>query len=725
MRANTRVAPAVRRGRLRAPVAVALTIGLGAILVITSPARSGAAQQCGTSAGYTVCLNVPSGTLSGDVTISATVSGSTSGISEMRFSWGATATNSSQLLSDFEAPYSFVWRTDQYLDATQYVNVRVERSGTTLGNPVALLATLENGNDTAVPQNPNDWSQLFAPRPATGDPVVAAVGDGGDGTARSNAVAASIGASEANVLLFLGDLYERGTAAEFDYNYGRSSFEPGGGRQWGALARWTNPTLGNHEGFNIPTWRNYWHGRPNWETFVYGGVRFFNLNSECNRVGGCGTASAQYRFVANTLASNTHSCVVAFWHRPVLSVWQDTPTMVPIWSLLANNGGDLVLSGHDHTTFRTFPMNAGLQTGQPDSHMVQLVSGAGGHQLTSVTDNDPRYAWHLRNVAGAAYVTLVGGGAGTATRLDVEFRDQNGQTAAGSDFNVDCGGDPDVDPPSVPGTPTGISDSPGSVQLTWAVSTDDRASSIVYRVYRDGGTAPVGTVTSASTSTVSFTDTGLQGGTSHTYEVDAGDGTNWSAKSAPSDPIAVMDSPGPLFQDGFDSGLSQWTSVVGLSLDPSTFPPSGSAPSVRAAVSNQRAFAYHDLGSSHPSLCMSEAVNLTSISGSASALLKLRTASNQSVGRVFVNPARVLHVRADIPGTTFSSGVALPSGWNTIALCGTIGTSGTWALWLNGTPIGSWGANNGTSPITRVQIGDDAAKTVTLNIDDVVVTLPA
>jgi hypothetical protein len=183
--------------------------------------------------------------------------------------------------------------------------------------------------------------------------------------------------------------------------------------------------------------------------------------------------------------------------------------------------------------------------------------------------------------------------------------------------------------------------------------------------------------------------------------------------------------PGPLFQDGFDSGLSQWTSVVGLSLDPSTFPPSGSAPSVRAAVSNQRAFAYHDLGSSHPSLCMSEAVNLTSISGSASALLKLRTASNQSVGRVFVNPARVLHVRADIPGTTFSSGVALPSGWNTIALCGTIGTSGTWALWLNGTPIGSWGANNGTSPITRVQIGDDAAKTVTLNIDDVVVTLPA
>jgi hypothetical protein len=43
---------------------------------------------------------------------------------------------------------------------------------------------------------------------------VAAVGDGGDGSSRSNALATSIGASDASILLYLGDLYEKGTPAE-------------------------------------------------------------------------------------------------------------------------------------------------------------------------------------------------------------------------------------------------------------------------------------------------------------------------------------------------------------------------------------------------------------------------------------------------------------------------------------------------------------------------------
>jgi hypothetical protein len=709
-----------RRRWRSASLTAALALGVLTVVLTTIP--SGAAQQCGTSAGVSICLIVPPGPLTGDVTISATVNGSGSGISEVIFSWGSTPANFDRLLSDFEAPYSFVWRTDRYLDATRYVNVRVERNGSTVGAPISLQATLENGNDASVPQNPADWDQLFAPRPATGDPVIAAAGDGGDGTAGSNAVAASIDASDASVLLYLGDLYERGTAAEFDFNYGRSSFEAGGGRQWGALAGWTKPTLGNHEGFNIPTWRDYWHGRPNWETFVYGGVRFLNLNSECGRIGGCGTSSAQYRFVANTLASNTQSCVVGFWHRPVLSVWEDTPTMEPIWRLLADNGGDLVLNGHDHTALRTVPLNRSLQAGQPNSHMIQVTAGTGGHQETSVSDGDPRYAWHLTGASGAAYVRLVGGATGAATRLVGEFRDESGALLPGSTFDVSCSGTADVTPPTIPGTPTGSSSSPGSIDLTWAASTDDQATSIVYRVYRDGGATPVGTVTSASTTTVSFADTGLAAESTHTYAVDAGDGVNWSAASTPSSPITVMQAPGPVFLDGFDSGLSLWSGAMGLTVDASSFPPTGTAPSVRAQVMNQRASASHDLGASYPALCMSEAVNLSSISGSAVALLKLRTSTNQSVGRVFVNPARFLFVRADITGTTLSSGVALPAGWNTVRLCGVTGASGSWTLWLNGTQIGSWSANNGTSPISRIQIGDEAAKTVTFNLDNVVVT---
>ncbi len=711
---------ATMKGRRRRRLANGAAAGLVLVLVLIRPGVGEAAQQCGTSSGYSICLNAPSGTLSGDVSISVTVSGSSSGISHMDFAWGSTSSNTNSLLSDFQAPWGFVWRTDLYLDGNGWLNVRVTRGGGSPGAPVAMQLTLSNGNSSSVPAHPSDWNQIFQPRASSGDPVVVAVGDGGDGTTRSNALAAYIPQSEASLLLFLGDIYERGTPAEWDYNFGRSSLDPGGGTKWGSMITWTVPTLGNHEGFNIPVWRDYWHGRPNWDTFVYGGVRFLDLNSECTRIGGCGPGSAQYSFVQNTLASNTWPCVVAFWHKPVLSAVADTTAMDPIWALLADGGGDLVLNGHTHTMERYQPMNADLQVGQPDSHMVELVSGAGGHNLTPTMDTDPRNAWQVTKTTGAAYLTLVGGGSGVATALSWEFRDTNGNAIPGSSSSVSCGAD--MQPPTVPGTPTGESTSPGTIDLTWPASTDDLAVSITYHVYRDGGTTPVGAVTSSSTTTVSFTDTGLAPNSTHTYQVDASDGQNTSGLSDPSNPITVIGSPPPtiVFTDGFDAGLGQWTNVTNLATDSSMYPPQGSAPSVRAAVNGQRAFAYHDLGSPYTSLCLSSEVSLNSVGTSSVALMKLRTADNQSIGRVFVDASRALKVRGDISGAVFSPGVTLPNGWNAIQLCGTIGSSGTWALSLNGTVIGSWTTNNGSDPITRIQIGDETAKTIDVNFDDVV-----
>ncbi len=708
-----RTAHAWRRG------AVAVSILLIAGTMVTFATNASAAQACGSSAGYSICLNAPDGVLTGDQTISVTVSGSTAGITELKFSWGASSTNSNHLFSDFEAPYTFVWRTDRYLDAIQWLNVRVERQTNTLGAPVALQVRIENGNDASVPQNPTDWPDVFQPRPYSGDPVVAAVGDAGDGTARDQVAAATVASSEASVLLYLGDIYERGTAAEWDYNYGRSALEPGGGRRWGAMTPWTRPTLGNHEGFNIPVWRDYWHGIPLWESFVFGGVRFLNLNSECTRVGGCGTNSAQYRFIQDVLANNAHACVVAYWHKPVLSAVQDTPAMSAIWALLADNGVDLVLNGHTHTMQRYHPMNANLQVGRPDSHMVQLISGAGTHHLTSTVDTDPRNAWQVTRVAGAAYLTLLGGGSGDATAIQWHFRNQNGVPLAGSESSVSCG--TDVEPPTVPGTPSGASNAPGSIDLTWTASSDDQASTLSYRVFRDGGSTPIGSVSSASTTTVSFTDTGLESGSTHTYEVEASDGVNTSARSDPSDPITVMAGPPPVLQDGFDAGLGAWTSVTNLSLDQSSSPPGGSPPSVRGSVTAARAYAQRILPSTYPSACLTAAVNVASSPDSV-ALLKLRTAGGSSIGRVFIDAARRLKVRGDVSGAVFTSSATLPSGWSTLGLCGTIGTSGSWTLSLNGTELGTWTTNNGTTPIGRVQIGDDLAKTVTFNVDDVVVT---
>jgi hypothetical protein len=119
---------------------------------------------------------------------------------------------------------------------------------------------------------------------------------------------------------------------------------------------------------------------------------------------------------------------------------------------------------------------------------------------------------------------------------------------------------------------------------------------------------------------------------------------------------------------------------------------------------------------------MSANVNAATLDPSSTTLLKLRTAANGPITRVFANPGGVLYVRSDASNTQQSSGVALGSGWHAIELCGTVGASGTWDLYRDGVKIvNAWTANTGTTPVGRVDIGNTQAFTATVNFDDVVV----
>jgi hypothetical protein len=100
------------------------------------------------------------------------------------------------------------------------------------------------------------------------------------------------------------------------------------------------------------------------------------------------------------------------------------------------------------------------------------------------------------------------------------------------------GGPPDLAKPRQPKVPTAVSTTAGQVRLSWQATTDDDDETLVYRVYRDGAATPV--FTSAPTRstfwilpTLSFTDTGLAPGSTHTYKVDAkeANGPNASSKS--------------------------------------------------------------------------------------------------------------------------------------------------------------------------------------------------
>src|SRR5688572_12588924 len=109
----------------------AARIGIGilavACVVLALPVSATAVEACGSSNGLAICVSAPEGRLTGDVPIAVAVNGAASDVKEMIFQWGPSTSSTAHLLTDFEAPFGFTWRTDQYLDGTQFMNVRVKR----------------------------------------------------------------------------------------------------------------------------------------------------------------------------------------------------------------------------------------------------------------------------------------------------------------------------------------------------------------------------------------------------------------------------------------------------------------------------------------------------------------------------------------------------------------------------------------------------------------------
>ncbi|MEU4683069.1 LamG-like jellyroll fold domain-containing protein [Streptomyces xinghaiensis] len=95
---------------------------------------------------------------------------------------------------------------------------------------------------------------------------------------------------------------------------------------------------------------------------------------------------------------------------------------------------------------------------------------------------------------------------------------------------------PDTGAPPVPQTEAS-STAPGSVTVRWQPSVDLDDSELTYRVYRNGSSTPVHTVSASSKPwsqpQLTFTDTDVTPGSTNTYRVSASDGTNTSSLSPP------------------------------------------------------------------------------------------------------------------------------------------------------------------------------------------------
>ena len=87
--------------------------------------------------------------------------------------------------------------------------------------------------------------------------------------------------------------------------------------------------------------------------------------------------------------------------------------------------------------------------------------------------------------------------------------------------------------PSVP-TLSGALNPDNSVGLSWTASTDAGSGLAGYRIYRDGQSTPYATITPETTT---YTDAGVNSGTTYTYTVTAFDGAG--NESQPSNSVSV------------------------------------------------------------------------------------------------------------------------------------------------------------------------------------------
>src|SRR5512132_844577 len=403
------------------------------------PTVAQAAPTCGTSSSHMLCVEVANTTLKDEQTIKVTDSPNNGVVFATWVPSGGTAVRLIQMYSPSPSTndYSFVWPTQKYLDASGTLSLQ---QGSISSAAVMIAVTLSNGNATDFQHNLPDWTS-YLPKPWSGsiDPHILAVGDGPSNEAVSNMLANHIATVDPPLFLFLGDIYETGTFTENLNHYGVSNIDhPGSGTLWGATADTTQPTLGNHEKVNIPAWMDYWHGHPVYTSFTWGGVLFLDLNSSQNMT----VAHAEYNFAQSVLTNpNNPACVVAIYHEPaVTSNTTIASNEADMWRLMANNGVDLVLNGHQHNMEEYKPLDQNFTAGTSDAHMVELVAGSGGHSLSGITNVPPgaRIAWSQGKTAGLLDLTLNGAANGNvANGISWQWQDTNGnRLPAGS---VDCG----------------------------------------------------------------------------------------------------------------------------------------------------------------------------------------------------------------------------------------------------------------------------------------------
>ncbi|HEY2175361.1 MAG TPA: Ig-like domain-containing protein, partial [Mycobacteriales bacterium] len=462
-----------------------------------------------------VCLNQPAAgaTLTGDTTVSgsaSTATGTAPGVQRLVFYVDGT-----YALTDYEAPYSFSLPTSSWVDGSHRIEVEALYRDGFVSQRAGVNVTFFN-HVTTPPVNTKHFTPTSGTAPAAGKPfVLAAAGDGAGGETSAQAVVDRIKTWSPNLLVYLGDVYEKGAPTEFKNWYGAPT-----STLFGQFRSITDPVVGNHEYSASPTAAGYfdfWDNIPHYYSYNANGWHFIALDST-SQFAQTAAGSPQYNWLQQDLKHNNAACTIAYFHHPPFNIGSEgyTTRMDEMWNLMVQNGVAMVLTGHDHDYQRWVPLdgNGNVPGGKnAGTGTTEFVVGTGGHSEQSFVATDTRVAsafshtqfGALRmelNQSGAAYQFVTAAG----QRLD-----------SGS---VQCPGTSrDANAPTVPSTFKATAVSRAEIDLSWNQSNDN-VGVTGYDIFRNGSLLK--TIGPDTT----FHDGTVAPGTTYTYTIRARDAAN-------------------------------------------------------------------------------------------------------------------------------------------------------------------------------------------------------
>jgi hypothetical protein len=653
----------------------------------------------------TACITAPANgaSVSGSRTVTATVTttGTNPGVSKLIFYLAGE-----YLITDYQSSYTFSLVTTKWVDGSRLLEVEVIMKDGFTSQRASVTLNFNNGIVTPPVNN-----KTFNPRSGTTPPsgqtfTVAAAGDGADGTTNAGNVTDLIASWNPNLFLYLGDVYDEGTATEFRNWYGTSS------TFYGRFRSITNPIIGNHEyatGGVAPGYFDYWDNVPKYYSYDASGWHFIALDSNCALVPVCGVGQAQYQWLQNDLSTHSNICTIAYFHHPVYNIGPEGPAtrMNDIWALLAQSGVDIVMAGHDHNYQRWKPLNGSGAVST--TGITQFVAGGGGHGTQQFITSDSRLVVGFDstpNAFGALRLQLNQYGAG--------YQYINTAGVMLDSGSVPCSGAPsDTAAPSKPAGLRATASNPQLVRLTWNPSTDN-VGVTGYSIYRDGALlTTIGAITT-------YDDATVQPGSTYSYQVRAQDaaGNTSSLSSAATVSTSVL-----LFSDGFESGnFSQWTSVSGLTVQQQQV--YAGLYGARATSTGTPAYAYYQLSPTQNQLYYRLRFNILSQGTNSVYLQRFRTGSNGAIMGVFISSTGKLAYRNDVTGITTTSTTVAPRGmWHELQVRVLInGAASETEVWLDGTRITDLSKTQslGTTAIGRIQLGESSSgRTFDVALDQV------